>query len=1422
MHLFKQLLSLIVTISMVLGMLPPLPIAASASELEPAGKTVYTQTFDAEILSVEELQVTETTEPSAVIELEDSSSSPQPVASAESGLTYTVNSDNTSVTITGYTGTETALVIPTQLDGYAVTVIDSYAFAESGLTSLTLPDGLTTIRRGILSSNIGVTELVIPASVTIMSHNYAGALAGSAITKLTFADGTTTIPSYAACNASQLATVVIPESVTSISASAFENCSALQNIDLPSALTFIGNSAFAGTGLTSLTLPDGLTTIHKYFLSRNTGVTELVIPTSVTTMSNNYAGSLDGSAVSKLTFSDGTTTIPSYAACNASRLTTVVIPESVTSISVSAFENCSALQNIELPSALTFIGNSAFAGTGLTSLTLPDGLTTIQKYILSRNTGVTELVIPASVTTMSNNYSGSLDGSAVSKLTFADGTAVIQPYAACNASQLTTVLLPESVTSIGNYAFANCPNLTGIAIPRSVTSISANAFNQPPSTILYCPQGSYASMYAIDNSIYFKPTGVFTDSEEYALSYGDNKYYGDVKAISADGYVSMTVSYAIKDVWKDRITDKVVQIVLPVNAELDEMTLKLDGAYYANFTYDGERTLKIPVEKDSGTIQFAIRMNAQKGLLSYAAMSMKKDGTAVKEIIGILNEEVNVLTLNAPETSSSEIIPVSGIAPASAQITLSVNGSQVKTVTASKAGNWSDTVTIASPENYHSYTVTASCMDNETAMEQTTAVVYREGEPTLTGFVMFYNEHNKIRQCDLMGSGNVKPKVYFVPGTQFDFEVTFDHPDQINTVYVTSTRNQEVKYLEAVYNAEKNAFVTDGYFDESNQNYVPGALSIEYTKKTDPVYVSEEFDWDMFEEQTSAMTDDTVTIVEDSESSIVSVIDLGTLYPELQDVSVETSFCIYNEETDGDLDEWLGNFKDLDNMPNTVVPGEDGKSYLIALDDSDPYAHIMLVKDISGELIIKFALEAMEESAGSPAKKVAIHNISSTLSGINTVIDVLYQKYEIEKDMQELRDEVMRTSYGTPAQKQLALEKVDELERNQVDFMMVTTILPILVGSIGASSVPLFGAAAAMTVAPVMMTAMIGALVAVAPIFWELRTAQIKGDSYRVNFVIDPSGYVYDTVTGERLEGVKTTAYCVLYDETEEFWNNKPAASEYGTKWNAAEYDQENPLYTNADGKYAWDVPEGWWRVKYEKDGYETTWSEWLPVPPPQTEVNIGMTPIGNEEHTHTWDGGTAIPGSDGKTHTCTSCGAVIVNPFHDVVRSDFFFESVLWAAEQNITAGYGNANTFAPNLDCTRGQVVTFLWRAAGEPEPASSRNPFRDVRTSDFYYKAVLWAVEKGITAGYGADDIFNPNGICTRGQVATFLHRYFGEPAATSSNPFTDIRAGEYYYKAVLWAVEESITAGYGSADIFNPNGNCTRGQIVTFLYRAMNNT
>lgn len=173
--------------------------------------------------------------------------------------------------------------------------------------------------------------------------------------------------------------------------------------------------------------------------------------------------------------------------------------------------------------------------------------------------------------------------------------------------------------------------------------------------------------------------------------------------------------------------------------------------------------------------------------------------------------------------------------------------------------------------------------------------------------------------------------------------------------------------------------------------------------------------------------------------------------------------------------------------------------------------------------------------------------------------------------------------------------------------------------------------------------------------------------------------------------------------------------------------------------------------------------------------------------------------------------------PFSDVNPSDYYYSAVCWAVQNGITSGTSET-TFSPNAGCTRAQVVTFLWRAAGSLEPESTSNPFTDVKSDRYYYKAVLWAAENGITTGTSAAT-FSPNATCTRAQVVTFLWRYEKSPSPiTANNPFSDVKPTQYYYEAVLWAAETNVTAGT-SATTFSPNATCTRAQVVTFLYRDL---
>ena len=173
-------------------------------------------------------------------------------------------------------------------------------------------------------------------------------------------------------------------------------------------------------------------------------------------------------------------------------------------------------------------------------------------------------------------------------------------------------------------------------------------------------------------------------------------------------------------------------------------------------------------------------------------------------------------------------------------------------------------------------------------------------------------------------------------------------------------------------------------------------------------------------------------------------------------------------------------------------------------------------------------------------------------------------------------------------------------------------------------------------------------------------------------------------------------------------------------------------------------------------------------------------------------------------------------HPFLDVPAGAYYEDAVVWAVGKGITSGT-NATTFDPNGTCTRAQAVTFLWRAAGSPTPKTKLMPFPDVPVGSYYWNAVLWAIEQGITEGTSYLT-FSPNDSCTRAQIVTFLWRAKGNPAVSGNAPFTDVPPDAYYAAAVTWAEKNGITGGIGNG-LFGSNNTCTRAQIVTFLYRTM---
>lgn len=493
-------------------------------------------------------------------------------------------------------------------------------------------------------------------------------------------------------------------------------------------------------------------------------------------------------------------------------LESVELPDGLTTIYAYAFENCTSITSIHLPDSITTLGYKVFGGcSNLVSANYPvnwvnspsgNGSNSYEYgNVFSGCPKLTEIEIPEGVKVIAPHSFASL--TTLTSVTLPSSLTEIGAYAFAGATGLTEVTLPSNTKTIRDYAFADCAGLKDIYIPDSTTDIRKAVFENCPQLTIHCSYYSMATIYAIENNIPFEQIGTYTDSAETVLDRSDTSYYGDFGSATANGYVAMTVRYNIKDTWKSAVSDLNVKLVLPSNGELDESTLKVDGELCQNYNLK-DRTLTIPVSGTSGIIRFSIKAQSQSAARSYAILNYKKNRNSSQEIIGVLNESINLFTIDAPDVVSKPTVNVSGMANAGGTVTLLVNEKEQQTVQVSKAGLWSAVLTLENPSNYETYKIKALCTQADGTTEtRTVAVTYNEGEPSIESFKMYYNEHDKIKSYDLTKTDGVTPLVYYLPKSKFDYELTFENPEQIKTLYVTSTRNNQTKYLKATYEPEK-------------------------------------------------------------------------------------------------------------------------------------------------------------------------------------------------------------------------------------------------------------------------------------------------------------------------------------------------------------------------------------------------------------------------------------------------------------------------------------------------------------------------------------------------------------------------------------------------------------------------------------------
>lgn len=513
------------------------------------------------------------------------------------------------------------------------------------------------------------------------------------------------------------------------------------------------------------------------------------------------------------------------------------------------------------------------------------------------------------------------------------------------------------------------------------------------------------------------------------------------------------------------------------------------------------------------------------------------------------------------QLSASAQFTVTGVGPADVNIDIYIDSAKAATAHSTKGGSYSASVTLPSASDYTTYTVSAKAQTKDgIAVSAATSILYCSGSPELKAFTMKYSGNT----YDVLKLGTAKPAVTFTPGTAFSFDAKFSNAEKIDKVYVCSTRSNVTKRIEAKWNEATQTYQATGLFDPSNPSYIPGTITVQYSQAKTPIQFSGTIDYGA------------ARYVNGASTPIKNVLN-GKLHDCIEDLvstDKQLSGIIKMVDVDAQLD-----FNILtDIIPSYLDPSNAGQyGYEVMEDDYGAKLYLKVAEygedKVRGE-IIDFTKDKLTTFLIDGKHISAAENIDSYFSFVEVLgyADKLITWDNNRVSLEDARQAVLASSMGE-AEKAAALKRLETASKANN-------------GVVAAMGLSIILTAAGITlpfpcglILPLLSMQNSSYVESILGEFGFLSASESAGAAFSFRWKIDPSGYVYDVSDNSRLPGVTATAYWIEYtdaDSDDSFWDHAPSSTEYGTKWDASDWDEINPLTTDANGAYSWDVPKGW------------------------------------------------------------------------------------------------------------------------------------------------------------------------------------------------------------------------------------------------------